>query len=119
LSKPENIFEIIAKRDAQAFIEVVDEAFKSAAREASLRAHQKGIKVADGRAEEDRRPKPVKPDLQAPTLRAFFRLAEVWGLSDDEQMKLLATTDQRTLQAWKRAMFLTVAAILCCGFRTC
>jgi hypothetical protein len=53
--------EMIATKDRRRLIETVDQAFKSAAREASFRAHRKGIKVADGRAEEDRRPKPVKP----------------------------------------------------------
>jgi hypothetical protein len=54
-----NIFEVIRSGDAELFIKVVDEAFKEAAREASWRSHALGINVADGRAEEERRPKPV------------------------------------------------------------
>ncbi len=42
-----NIFEVIASRDRQKMIEVVDAAFKSAARKASARAHAKYIEVAD------------------------------------------------------------------------
>lgn len=44
-----NIFEAIETGDITAVIAVVDPAFKEAAREASERAHAKGIKVADGR----------------------------------------------------------------------
>ncbi|WP_256449645.1 hypothetical protein [Novosphingobium sp. G106] len=40
-------------------IDVIDPAFKKAAREASERAHAKGITVVDGRASENR---PATPD---------------------------------------------------------
>jgi hypothetical protein len=59
MSHRPNIFRIIESGDTARFIEVVDEAFKAAAREASFRAHALGIKVADGRAEEERRGRPV------------------------------------------------------------
>jgi hypothetical protein len=58
LDRP-NIFHVIASRDLELFIKIVDEAFKEAAREASCRSHAMGLKVADGRVDEERRPKPV------------------------------------------------------------
>ena len=51
------IFEAIERRDTNQIIEIVDRAFKQAAREASFRAHAAGIEVTDGRAEEERCPK--------------------------------------------------------------
>ena len=45
-----NIFEAIATGDVTRVIAIVDPAFKKAAREASERAHAKGIPVSDGRA---------------------------------------------------------------------
>lgn len=61
MSRPPNILEIIEKRDSCLFIEVLDKGFKKAAREASARSHALGLEVADGRAAEDRVPKPVRP----------------------------------------------------------
>lgn len=49
-----NVFKAIATGDVTQVIAVVDPAFKKAAREASERAHAKGIPVADGRANEGR-----------------------------------------------------------------
>lgn len=40
-------------------------------------------------------------DLGGPALRAFFSLAKVWGLSEQEQMKLLGLTSRSTLHSWK------------------
>ena len=40
-------------------------------------------------------------DLAPPTLRTFFALAQVWNLSEDEQMKLLGVASPVTLRAWK------------------
>lgn len=40
-------------------------------------------------------------DLGGPALRAFFNLAKVWGLSEQEQMKLLGLNSRSTLHAWK------------------
>lgn len=45
-----NIFEAVASGDIGQIIAVVDQAFKAAARKASVRAYAKGILVADGRA---------------------------------------------------------------------
>ena len=56
-----SIFDVIASGDTARIIRVVDEAFKAAAREASFRAHALGIDVSDGRVEEDRRGRSVKP----------------------------------------------------------
>jgi hypothetical protein len=36
-----------------------------------------------------------------PALRTFFRIAEAWGLSNDEQMTLLGT-ERSTYYKWKR-----------------
>lgn len=38
--------------------------------------------------------------LSGPALRAFFRIAEFWKLTDDEQMTLLALSDPRLLDDW-------------------
>lgn len=40
-------------------------------------------------------------ELGAPALRTFFNLAKVWGLSEQEQMRLLGLTSRSTLHAWK------------------
>lgn len=61
MGRQPNILEVIESGDFDLFIEVVDKAFKEAAREASARAHALGIDVADGRAAEERRRKPVRP----------------------------------------------------------
>jgi hypothetical protein len=41
--------------------------------------------------------------LSGPALRTFFRIAELWGLSVDEQMTLLGVTSRSTFFKWKRA----------------
>ena len=40
-------------------------------------------------------------DLGGPALRTFFNLAKTWGLSEQEQMKLLGLSSRSTLHAWK------------------
>jgi hypothetical protein len=40
--------------------------------------------------------------LSGPALRTFFRIAELWGLSADEQMILLGVTSRSTFFKWKR-----------------
>lgn len=40
--------------------------------------------------------------LTGPALRTFFRIAEAWGLREQEQMNLLGLDSRSTLQAWKR-----------------
>lgn len=39
--------------------------------------------------------------LGGPALRTFFHLADVWSLSEKEQMKLLGLESRSTLQSWK------------------
>lgn len=39
--------------------------------------------------------------LSGPALRTFFRIADVWRLSEAEQMKLLALTNRSTLHRWR------------------
>jgi hypothetical protein len=46
--------------------------------------------------------KPDRRRLSAPGLKAFFRIAELWGLTTDEQMKLLGLTNRSTLFNWRR-----------------
>jgi hypothetical protein len=41
--------------------------------------------------------------LSGPALRTFFRIAELWGLSADEQMTLLGLTARSTFFKWKKA----------------
>ena len=55
-----SLLDIIEAKDRRAFIEVIDEAFKAAARAASSRSHALGLDVADGRVEEERRGTPVQ-----------------------------------------------------------
>jgi len=43
-----------------------------------------------------------RKDLTGPALRTFFRIAEAWGLSEQEQMRLLGLDKRSTLQSWKR-----------------
>ena len=52
---------------------------------------------AEPAAELDRR------SLSGPALRTFFRIAETWGLSVEEQMKLLGLTNRATLYNWRKA----------------
>jgi hypothetical protein len=49
-----------------------------------------------------------RKDLTGPALRTFFRIAEAWGLKEQEQMRLLGLDSRSTLRAWKRG---AVAAI--------
>lgn len=43
----------------------------------------------------------ISADLGGPALRTFFNLARAWGLSEQEQMKLLGLNSRSTLHAWK------------------
>lgn len=40
-------------------------------------------------------------NLGGPALRAFFNIAKAWGLSEQEQMKLLGLSSRSTLHSWK------------------
>jgi hypothetical protein len=40
--------------------------------------------------------------LSGPALRTFFRIADLWGLSTEEQMTLLGLTARSTFFKWKR-----------------
>lgn len=39
--------------------------------------------------------------LGAPGLRAFFKVAELWALTELEQMRILGITKRTTLQRWR------------------
>lgn len=43
-----------------------------------------------------------RKNLTGPALRTFFRVAEAWGLSEQEQMSILGLDSRSTLQSWKR-----------------
>ena len=47
-------------------------------------------------------PKHDRKGLAGPALRTFFRIAEEWDLSVDEQMKLLGLTTRTTLYNWRK-----------------
>jgi hypothetical protein len=47
-------------------------------------------------------PKLDRRRLSAPGLKAFFRIAGLWGLSGDEQMTLLGLTSRSTFFNWRR-----------------
>lgn len=50
-----------------------------------------------------KRARPVpEPELAAAGLRAFFRIAEAWGLGVDEQITLLGSPGRSTYFKWKR-----------------
>ena len=49
-----------------------------------------------------------RKDLTGPALRTFFRIADAWGLKEQEQMRILGLDSRSTLQSWKRG---AVAAI--------
>lgn len=49
-----------------------------------------------------------RKDLTGPALRTFFRIAESWGLKEQEQMRILGLDSRSTYQSWKRG---AVAAI--------
>jgi hypothetical protein len=44
-----------------------------------------------------------RKSLSGPALRTFFRIADLWGLSADEQMTLLGVTARSTFFKWKKA----------------
>ena len=50
-----------------------------------------------------------RKNLSGPALRAFFKIAELWGLSNDEQMNLLGVTARSTFFKWKRDPNVTLA----------
>ncbi|MCB2013370.1 MAG: antitoxin Xre-like helix-turn-helix domain-containing protein [Sphingobium sp.] len=45
---------------------------------------------------------PDRKDLTGPALRTFFRIADAWRLSENEQMRILGLDSRSTLQNWKR-----------------
>jgi len=45
---------------------------------------------------------PAPEEWAGPALRAFFRIAEAWGLSTDEQIVLLGAPARSTYFAWKK-----------------
>ena len=47
-------------------------------------------------------PKLDRKSLSGPALRTFFRIAEAWGLSVEEQMNLLGLTNRATLYNWRK-----------------
>lgn len=47
--------------------------------------------------------------LSGPALRAFFNIAGLWGLSNDEQMILLGVTPRSTFFKWKKDTNVTLA----------
>jgi hypothetical protein len=49
-----------------------------------------------------------RKDLTGPALRTFFRIADAWGLKEQEQMRLLGLESRSTFQSWKRG---AIAAI--------
>lgn len=49
-----------------------------------------------------------RKDLTGPALRTFFRIADVWGLKEKDQMLILGLENRSTFQSWKRG---AVAAI--------
>ena len=53
---------------------------------------------------EARRSAPLdRKGLSGPALRTFFRIAECWGLSVDEQMTLLGLSARSTFFKWKKS----------------
>lgn len=49
-----------------------------------------------------------RKDLTGPALRTFFRIAEAWELSEQEQMRLLGLDSRSTFQSWKRGAVATI-----------
>ncbi|MYI89688.1 MAG: DUF2384 domain-containing protein [Gammaproteobacteria bacterium] len=43
-----------------------------------------------------------RESLSGPALRAFFRIAQLWNLSNDEQMILLGISARSTYYKWKK-----------------
>ncbi len=46
--------------------------------------------------------------LSGPALRAFFRIAELWALTNDEQMTLLGVNSRSTFFGWKKGAGVTL-----------
>ncbi len=47
---------------------------------------------------------PDRRNLSGPALRTFFRIADLWGLSVDEQMTLLGLSARSTFFKWKKGL---------------
>lgn len=61
------------------------------------------IPISDSRARKlDPAAIAVRSGLARPALRTFFRIAEAWALTTEEQMKLLGSPSRSTFFAWKR-----------------
>lgn len=51
---------------------------------------------------------PQRKDLTGPALQTFFRIADAWGLTENEQMRLLGLDKRSTYQSWKRGGVATI-----------
>jgi hypothetical protein len=49
-----------------------------------------------------------RKDLTGPALRTFFRIADAWGLTENEQMRMLGLDKRSTYQSWKRGSVATI-----------
>ena len=47
-------------------------------------------------------PAKSRKELSGPALRTFFRIADLWNLTPDEQMTLLGVSTRSTFYNWKR-----------------
>ena len=45
---------------------------------------------------------PLRRDLAAPALRAFFNIADQWGLGNEQERVLLGSPGRSTFYRWKR-----------------
>ncbi|WP_132998724.1 MbcA/ParS/Xre antitoxin family protein [Luteimonas arsenica] len=45
---------------------------------------------------------PLRRDLAAPALRAFFNIADRWGLGNEQERVLLGSPGRSTFYRWKR-----------------
>ncbi|GHD72818.1 hypothetical protein GCM10007164_21040 [Luteimonas padinae] len=45
---------------------------------------------------------PVRRDLAGPALRAFFNIADQWGLGNEQERVLLGSPGRSTFYRWKR-----------------
>ena len=50
-----------------------------------------------------------RKDLTGPALRTFFRVADAWGLSEKEQMRLLGLESRSTFHSWKRGVVSSIS----------
>lgn len=50
-----------------------------------------------------------RTDLTGPALRTFFRVADAWKLSEQEQMSILGLDSRSTLQSWKKGGVATIS----------